>query len=93
MQIYKLLIFFVKTDKQNIFLNKYLIFSVNIYIININNTIIKRGGLEMPEFTYEIVKHLGVISEGSGGWAKELNLISWNGKEPKYDIRDRGPEH
>lgn len=47
----------------------------------------------MPEFTYEIVKELGVISEGSGGWAKELNLISWNGKEAKYDIRDWGPEH
>ena len=47
----------------------------------------------MPEFTYEIVRHVGVISEGSGGWQKELNLISWNGKEPKYDIRDWGPEH
>lgn len=47
----------------------------------------------MPEFTYEIVKHIGVISEGSGGWQRELNLISWNGKEPKYDIRDWGPEH
>lgn len=47
----------------------------------------------MPEFSYEIKKHIGVISEGSGGWTKELNLISWNGKEPKYDIRDWGPEH
>ncbi len=47
----------------------------------------------MPEFSYEIKKHLGVISNGSGGWTKELNLISWNGKEPKYDIRDWGPEH
>ena len=47
----------------------------------------------MPDFSYEIVKHIGVISEGSGGWARELNLISWNGKEPKYDIRDWGPEH
>ncbi len=47
----------------------------------------------MPEFSYEIKKHLGVISEGSGGWTRELNLISWNGKEPKYDIRDWGPEH
>ena len=47
----------------------------------------------MPEFTYEIVKQIGVISEGSGGWQKELNLISWNGKEPKYDIRDWGPDH
>lgn len=47
----------------------------------------------MPEFSYEIVKHFGVISEGSGGWQRELNLISWNGKEPKYDIRDWGPDH
>ena len=47
----------------------------------------------MPEFTYDIVKEFGVISEGSGGWAKELNLISWNGKEAKYDIRDWGPDH
>ena len=47
----------------------------------------------MSEFSYEIKKHIGVISEGSGGWTRELNLISWNGKEPKYDIRDWGPEH
>lgn len=46
----------------------------------------------MPNFSYEIVKHIGVISEGSGGWTKELNLISWNGKEPKYDIRDWSAE-
>ena len=47
----------------------------------------------MPEFTYEIVEELGVVSEGSGGWRKELNLVSWNGKAPKYDIRDWAPEH
>ena len=46
----------------------------------------------MPEFTYEIVKQIGVISEGSGGWQKELNLISWNDKDPKYDIRDWSPD-
>jgi hypothetical protein len=57
------------------------------------NNYIERRLSDMPEFTYEIVKHLGIISEGSGGWAKELNLISWNGKEPKYDIRDWGPDH
>ena len=47
----------------------------------------------MPDFSYQIVKHRGVISEGSGGWAKELNLISWNGKDAKYDIRDWSPDH
>ena len=47
----------------------------------------------MPEFTYEIVKSFGVISEGAGGWAKELNLISWNEREPKFDIRSWNPDH
>ena len=47
----------------------------------------------MAEFKYEIVKELGVISEGSKGWTKELNLVSWNDKEPKFDIRDWAPDH
>lgn len=46
----------------------------------------------MPEFSYEIIEELGTISEGKGGWIKELNLISWNGTTPKYDIRDWSPE-
>ena len=33
------------------------------------------------------------ISESAKGWTKELNRISWNGGEPKYDIRDWAPEH
>ncbi|MBR1811646.1 MAG: hypothetical protein IJ766_08395 [Clostridia bacterium] len=45
----------------------------------------------MAEFSYEITEELGVIAEGRGGWAKELNLVSWNGREPKYDIRDWAP--
>lgn len=47
----------------------------------------------MAEFSYDIVKEIGTISQGSGGWTKELNLVSWNGKDPKYDIRDWAPEH
>ena len=47
----------------------------------------------MAEIKYEIVKALGVLSEGSNGWTKELNLISWNGGTPKYDIRDWSPDH
>ena len=47
----------------------------------------------MAEFKYEIIKELGIISERSGGWSKQLNLISWNGAEPKYDIRDWAPNH
>ena len=47
----------------------------------------------MAEFTYEIVKEIGILSEKDNGWRKELNLISWNGRDPKYDIRDWGPNH
>lgn len=52
-----------------------------------------KGKKKMAEFKYEIVKELGVISEGSKGWTKELNLVSWNDKEPKFDIRDWAPDH
>lgn len=45
------------------------------------------------EISFEIVEHIGVLSTGSKGWAKELNLVSWNGREPKYDIREWSPEH
>lgn len=47
----------------------------------------------MADFKYEIVEKLGVLSESSKGWTKELNRISWNGGEPKLDIRDWAPEH
>ena len=47
----------------------------------------------MAEFRYEITEELGVISEGRMGWTKELNRISWNGGNPKFDIRDWAHEH
>ena len=47
----------------------------------------------MADIKYEIVKHIAVLAEGSKGWKKEINLISWNDKEPKYDIREWAPEH
>jgi len=47
----------------------------------------------MPEFKYEIVEELGVFSENNKGWTREVNLISWNGGNPKYDIRDWAPDH
>ena len=47
----------------------------------------------MADIKYEITRHIGVLSESSKGWTKELNLISWNGREPKYDIRDWAPDH
>ena len=46
----------------------------------------------MPELKYEIVKELGVLSESPTGWRKEINLVSWNDRDPKYDIRDWAPD-
>lgn len=47
----------------------------------------------MAEIKFDIEKAIGIIAESSKGWKKELNLISWNGKEAKYDIREWSPEH
>ena len=47
----------------------------------------------MADIKYEIIKHIGNLSESSRGWTKELNIISWNGGVPKLDIRDWAPEH
>jgi len=47
----------------------------------------------MADVKYEIKETVGTLSESSKGWSKELNLISWNGREPKYDLRDWAPDH
>ena len=47
----------------------------------------------MADIKYDITKTLGVLSEGSRGWQKEINLVSWNERKPKIDIRDWAPEH
>ena len=45
------------------------------------------------EFSYEIIEEIAVLSENNKGWRKELNLVSWNGRPPKFDLRDWAPEH
>ncbi len=47
----------------------------------------------MADIKFEIKQQIGTISESGKGWTKELNLISWNGASPKYDIRDWAPDH
>jgi len=47
----------------------------------------------MVEIKYEITEKIAVLSQTSGGWTKELNLVSWNDKPAKYDLRDWSPEH
>ncbi|GGA91542.1 YdbC family protein [Ornithinibacillus halotolerans] len=47
----------------------------------------------MADIKFEITEEIVVLSESPKGWTKELNLVSWNGREPKYDIRDWAPNH
>lgn len=47
----------------------------------------------MAELKFEITEHLGDLGENSRGWSRELNLVSWNDREPKYDLRDWSPDH
>ena len=46
----------------------------------------------MADFNFEVTKELGVLSENrKSGWKREVNMVSWNGAEPKLDIRDWAP--
>lgn len=47
----------------------------------------------MEEVKFEIVESLGVLSSSPSGWTKELNLVSWNNGEAKYDVRQWSPDH
>ncbi|WP_295210322.1 YdbC family protein [Ruminococcus sp.] len=47
----------------------------------------------MAELKFEITERLGVLSENAKGWTKELNKVSWNEREPKYDLREWNPDH
>jgi len=49
--------------------------------------------MESKEISFEIVSHIGVVSEGGKSWKKELNLVSWNEREPKIDLREWSPDH
>lgn len=47
----------------------------------------------MAEIKFSIAKHICVLSTSKGGWSKELNLVSWNDREPKFDIREWSQDH
>lgn len=40
----------------------------------------------MSDIKYEIVKQIGALSKSGSSWAKELNLISWNDREPNSTV-------
>ncbi|ASK64282.1 hypothetical protein CFK37_03840 [Virgibacillus phasianinus] len=41
---------------------------------------------------WDVIEEIAVLHESQAGWTKELNLISWNGDEPKYDVRWWNPD-
>lgn len=47
----------------------------------------------MDKLSFDIERFVGVLSESSKGWTKELNLVSWNDRPAKYDIREWDPDH
>lgn len=47
----------------------------------------------MSDLKFEIIESYGVLSTSAKGWTKELNKVSWNDAEPKFDIRDWSPDH
>lgn len=52
-----------------------------------------KTNVEQDQVVYELVQSLGVVAEYPTGWTKEINLISWNNKEPKIDLRDWDSKH
>ena len=46
----------------------------------------------MADFHYEITERIAVLSTAANGWERQLNMISWNDREPKFDIRDWSPD-
>ncbi len=46
----------------------------------------------MAEFKYEITEKIAVLSQNPNGWERQLNMVSWNDREAKYDIRDWSPD-
>jgi hypothetical protein len=47
----------------------------------------------MAEIEFIIMRHVGVLGDAGKGWKRELNVVSWNKREAKYDIRDWDPDH
>lgn len=64
-------------------------FNLYSYSLHLKRT---KGG-SMADFQFEIIEHIGVLSTSPKGWTKELNMISWNGRPAKADLREWDPNH
>ena len=43
--------------------------------------------------SFRVIEQLGVLERHKSGWNREVNIVSWNGHPPKFDIRDWDPDH
>lgn len=46
----------------------------------------------MDEFKYEITERIGILNKKDSGWTLEFNMVSFNDRPPKYDIREWAPD-
>lgn len=42
----------------------------------------------MSGIEYEVTKKLGVLSVSRTNWSKEVNMVSWNKRPERLDIRE-----
>lgn len=49
--------------------------------------------MSKKEIGFEIVENIAIIEEFGSGWTTEMNVVKWNGKEPKIDIRNWSADH
>lgn len=47
----------------------------------------------LADIKFEIINKLGVLAEGAKGWKKEVNIMSWNNRKAKIDVRDWDEAH
>ena len=50
------------------------------------------GGVFMENVIHKVVRKYGVLSVSENGWERQFNLVSWNGRPAKFDIRDWSPD-
>lgn len=48
---------------------------------------IRKSNTKAKDPIYEVLEECGTLSTNSRGWEMKLRYISWNGNEPKYDLR------
>lgn len=48
---------------------------------------------KMADIKYEITQKLGVLSVSRTGWSKEVNMVAWNGRNARLDLREWSQQH